>query len=85
MTWSGEAPPKTHNLGLLLGKVVPYHPALVPLQKKIRRLDKYYISARYPDNTFTEFKKEDADIALQTALELILMAQEIPTTASSKE
>lgn len=71
LTLTGQIPPRTHNLALLLGKVLPHHPPLTKLQKEVRKLDKYYISTRYPDDTYTEFKKEDADHALSVAQALL--------------
>lgn len=75
ITLAGEKPPRTNNLALLLGKVLPHHSHLEKLQREIRKLDKYYISARYPDDTYTDFKKEDADQALATAQELLLILE----------
>lgn len=76
------SPPKTHNLGLLLGKAPAGYSELAGLQKEVRKLDKYYIAARYPDDTFTEFTHEDAAHALSIAAKLLAAAQEILTAKS---
>ncbi|MBI5299391.1 MAG: HEPN domain-containing protein [Deltaproteobacteria bacterium] len=60
-------PPKTHHLGILLGKALPFYSDLASIQKEVRKLDKFYIPARYPDDTFLEFTDEDARQALETA------------------
>lgn len=70
------APLKTHNLGLLMGKALAGHRELSELQREIRKLDKFYISARYPGDTFTEFTHEDAAHALDTVSKLLAAAKE---------
>lgn len=70
----GSAPQKTHNLNLLLSQVVSIYPSVVEISKDIRRLDKFYISSRYPAGTVYKFSPEDAKFALSTAKLLLDIA-----------
>lgn len=72
---NGEQPKKTHHLGLLISEVAKDYPTFLDLRKDIRKLDKYYISARYPDDTTMEFTSDDAKGALETAQKIIDLAK----------
>jgi|SRR3989338_1198175 len=76
LVFSGEIPPKTHHVGLLISKVSAMYPALGALQTEIRRLDKYYIPARYPDDTRLDFTPEDANTALEVARKVLDSARQ---------
>ncbi|MFA5811206.1 MAG: HEPN domain-containing protein [bacterium] len=69
--FSNKAPKKTHNLGLLMSEILSEFKSIIPLQKEVRRLDKYYIPARYPDDMSFEFTADDAKLALSVAERLI--------------
>lgn len=52
------------------------YPWLKKLLPQIRRLDKYYTTARYPDDLTFEFSPEDAKEALAIASEMALTARQ---------
>ncbi|MFH1831058.1 MAG: HEPN domain-containing protein [Pseudomonadota bacterium] len=70
-----KTPKKTHNLGLLMSEAISEYKSFLALQKDVRRLDKYYIPARYPDDMVFEFAKEDAQNALTIAKHVIDLAK----------
>lgn len=67
----GEHPKKTHHLGLLVSEVAKHYPAFLDLRQNIRKLDKFYTPARYPDDITMEFTNDDAQSALETAQRVI--------------
>lgn len=67
----GGAPQKIHNLNLLLSQVVSIYPSVVEISKDIRKLDKFYISSRYPAGAIYKFSPEDAKFALSAAGRLL--------------
>lgn len=69
-------PQKTHNLRLLIAKVVLIYPAFASLQRDVGRIDKYYIPARYPNGIDMEFCEGDAKGALEIAERLLSLAQQ---------
>lgn len=71
----GETPKKTHHLGLLVSEIAKHYPDFSDLKQSIRRLDKYYIPARYPDDMTMEFTSDDAKSALETADKVIELAK----------
>ena len=68
---NGESPPKTHNLTILFSKPVIFLKILEKLQTDIRKLDKFYIPARYPGNDYSEFSEKDAQQALATTRQVM--------------
>lgn len=73
---SGETPERSHNLGRLCSMAMQGYPWLKKLLPKIRRLDKYYTTARYPDDLTFEFSPEDAKEGLAIASEMALIARQ---------
>lgn len=71
----GGTPKKTHHLGLLVSEVAKHYPAFLDLRQNIRKLDKFYIPARYPDDMTMEFTGDDAKNALETASKVIELAK----------
>lgn len=73
----GKTPQKTHNLSLLLSFAVSIYPSLAGISGDIRKLDKFYIPARYPGGAIFKFTADDAKIALATTKQLseIAMAE----------
>ena len=71
----GSVPKKTHHLGMLTSEVIKKYPSIEEILRDIRKLDKYYIPARYPDDMTMEFASEDAERALKTAQEVIDLAK----------
>lgn len=71
----GVSPKRTHHLGSLVLEVVKHYPGFSDLRQNIRKLDKYYIPARYPDDITMEFTEEDAGRALETAQNVIDLAK----------
>ncbi len=72
---AGETPERTHSLGRLASLVEAHFPKIGPHISKIRKLDKYYIASRYPDDLTTDFSKEDAAQALEIATSIIALAE----------
>lgn len=72
---ASETPERTHNLGRLASLVEPHFPKIAPHISKIRKLDKYYITSRYPDDLTADFSKEDAIQALDIATSIIALAE----------
>lgn len=67
----GKTLRKTHSLRQLLSELLPHFPTLKTQQERIERLDAAYIPSRYPGPVAEEFRKEDAEEALQTAREFV--------------
>ena len=71
----GKAPQKTHSLGLLMTAAAASYPSLMGIIKDVRRLDKFYIPARYPGGEEFDFEPRDAEAALATAEHLLTIAR----------
>jgi HEPN domain-containing protein len=71
------APPRTHNLKILLSKVAAHYPAFKDLQPGIGKLDKFYIPARYPNGIEMEFIPGDSQYALETADQILSLAGDV--------
>lgn len=72
---NGSAPEKTHSLRLLMTQVKKIFPDLPCEETDVRKLDAYYIPSRYPGPVISEFRKKDAETALEIAarfLELVV-------------
>lgn len=70
----GGTPQKTHNLNLLLSQVAPVYPSVSEISKDVRKLDKFYIPARYPGGAIYKFAPEDSKFALSTTKRLLEIA-----------
>ncbi|MBI2981726.1 MAG: HEPN domain-containing protein [Deltaproteobacteria bacterium] len=70
-----EVPQKTHHLAFLISKVASHYPSFAEFKREIRRLDKFYVPSRYPDNTLLEFTPEDAKEALLTVKKMTQLAE----------
>lgn len=77
IVYSGGIPQRTHLLGRLVSMIEADFPAFKNLKMKIRKLDKFYIPARYPDDMRTDFVKQDAKDALTLAEEVVTIAKAI--------
>lgn len=60
----GGTPQKTHNLNLLLSSLLASYSSLSAMAKDLRKLDKYYIPARYPGGMLFKFTADDSKFAL---------------------
>lgn len=72
----GATPERTHSLGRLATLVSTTFADIKRHVVEIRRLDKYYITARYPDDLTTEFTKADAREALHIAATVLQWARD---------
>lgn len=77
IVYSGNIPQRTHLLGRLVSMIEADFPAFKNLKMKIRKLDKFYIPARYPDDMRTDFVKQDARDALALAEEVVVLVKAI--------
>lgn len=71
---AGDIPQKTHHLGLLMGSAAPKYPSLSGITRDVRRLDKFYVTARYPGGSAPEFEAADAALAISTAEHILDVA-----------
>lgn len=72
---NGGVPQKTHNLSHLLSSVTSSYPSVSEISRDVRRLDKFYIPARYPGGAAFKFTGDDSKIALAAAKRLLEIAQ----------
>lgn len=71
---------RIHHLGRLATLTAPHYRGLQTLIPQLRTLDKYYITARYPDDLTAEFTAKDATAALKIAEAILQFAfKHIPT------
>lgn len=70
----GDVPQKTHNLSLLISAATSNYPSISDISKEIRKLDKFYMPARYPGGVVSEFTPDDAKFALVTSKKLLDIA-----------
>jgi HEPN domain-containing protein len=62
LVYHGETPPRTHDLVVLIQKLVHYVPGLVSLESDCRRLTVYAVGSRYPDDLFEPTKEEALEL-----------------------
>lgn len=74
---AGEIPERTHSLGRLATLAEKHFPKIKSHVAKLRKLDKYYITARYPDDLSFDFSKEDAAQALEIATSIVQLAEKL--------
>jgi HEPN domain-containing protein len=74
---AGETPPKTHNLSLLASRAAGSYSAVAPLKRDIKKLDKFYVPARYPDGIDFNFQPADAASALGVAEKVLALAERL--------
>ena len=72
----GIVPTRSHHLGFLFSQILDRHSLFASIQMDVRKLDKFYIPARYPDDVVTTFTAEDARLALQTAEKMLRLVEE---------
>ena len=80
-----EVPPKTHKLTDLL-EIIPEN-VLPEYRKDMRHLDRFYIPTRYPDalpGSLPEGlpNKDDAEAAVETAIQLVSTVKNILKSSS---
>lgn len=78
----GERRVMGHATRELLQRVTRFYPQFSSLEATCRRLDKYYIAARYPDGLpggipHDYFDREEAEEAIQKARHALAMVQPI--------
>lgn len=72
---AGDVPQKTHHLGLLMGSAASRYPSLSAMTRDVRKLDKFYVAARYPGGGPPGFEAEDALHAISVAEHVLDVAK----------
>jgi HEPN domain-containing protein len=72
----GQAFPPTHDLLLLLEKILPWQPEAEPLRAKLALLMPYAVEIRYPDDWFMP-SRADAEEARRAAGEVLAWLKQL--------